>query len=80
MVPYGTVDATIQPHIYLKKLYYNEVTAKINKFQAYGIAEILWIPDSTNSKQYKFCYGAALATQKIIMAIDTAMRFKDCYK
>ena len=50
------------------------MTATIDKFQTYAFGEILW------TDTYIFCYSAGWGTEKVIMAIDTAMSFKDCYK
>ena len=55
-------------------IYYNEVTATIDKFETYAYAEVLW------TDTYQFCYNLGWGTEKVIMAIDTAMSFKDCYK
>lgn len=74
LIGYGTAELTLHPEILLQTLYYNEVNAHIDKFKSYVFGEILW------TDSYKFCYGAGWGTQKIIMAIDMAMTFKDCYK
>ena len=73
-VAYGTADFTLHPELLLKQLYYNEVTASVDKFSTYAFGEILW------TDSYLFCYNVGWGTDKIIMAVDTAMSFKDCYK
>ena len=74
MVGYGSVDLTLHPELLMKVFYYNEVIATIDKFQTYVFGEILW------TDTYKVCVGAGWGTEKIIMAVDMYMTFKDCYK
>ena len=73
-IAYVSTDLTIHPELLLKMIYYNEVTATIDKFETYAFGEILW------TDSYLFCHNLGWGTEKIVMAIDTAMSFKDCYK
>ena len=72
--PYVQVDAVIHPHVFVDKLYVNEVTADLDKFKTYVFGELLYFEDHT------LCLNYGWATDDVLFTVQMAMAFIDCYK